>query len=37
MFPRLIAHGQTHEGAVGMANILEEGNFDHIREVPGVH
>lgn len=35
--PRLIAHSQTHEGACGMARILEEGNFDGIREVPGVH
>ena len=34
---RLLAHSQTHEGVVGMAEIMEAGNFDHIRETPGVH
>ncbi len=37
LYPRLLAHSQTHEGARGMAEIMEAGNFDHIRETPGVH
>lgn len=37
LFPRLLAHSQAHESASFMANLLERENFDHIREVPGVH
>ena len=37
LYPRLIAHSQTHEGALGMADILESKNFDGIGETLGVH